>query len=148
MEEGGTSDFGPNDPVMWRLLTFPLLTVGAISGHVFAGGMILALRCDYCTMASGIRFMCMSELTFGASLPKLINMGLMDEAGGHKAASRSWGLIKECILRLILESCQSYKPVVQPKEAEKKIGIGGETVSKPSYRPYHPVTYCMYHNTG
>nr|ODN93224.1 hypothetical protein L203_00494 [Cryptococcus depauperatus CBS 7841] len=77
MEEGGTSDFGPNDPVMWRLLTFPLLTVGAISGHVFAGGMILALRCDYCTMASGIRFMCMSELTFGASLPSSFNCVLV-----------------------------------------------------------------------
>ncbi|WVO17729.1 hypothetical protein L204_105427 [Cryptococcus depauperatus] len=57
------------DPVMWRLLTFPLLTVAAINGHVFAGGMILALCCDYRIMTSGIGFMCMSELTFGAPLP-------------------------------------------------------------------------------
>nr|ODN86394.1 enoyl-CoA hydratase/isomerase [Cryptococcus depauperatus CBS 7841] len=153
------------DPVMWRLLTFPLLTVAAINGHVFAGGMILALCCDYRIMTSGIGFMCMSELTFGAPLPnsfssmlvsriphpqhlrdtllarrwtqkELINIGLIDEVveqqqvisraveygakEGIKVASGSWGLIKEGVFRPILESSQSYKPVVQPKEAEKR----------------------------
>ncbi|WVQ71084.1 hypothetical protein IAR50_000609 [Cryptococcus sp. DSM 104548] len=59
------------DPVFWRLLTFPLVTVGALNGHVFAGGMVIALACDYRIMTSGKGWMCMNEnqVTFGAPLP-------------------------------------------------------------------------------
>ncbi|ADV21442.1 enoyl-CoA hydratase/isomerase [Cryptococcus gattii E566] len=57
------------DPVMWRLLTFPLLTIAAINGHAFAGGMVLALCCDYRIITSGKGFMCMNEITFGSPLP-------------------------------------------------------------------------------
>lgn len=41
------------DPVMYRLLTFPLVTVAAINGHAFAGGMILAFCCDYRVITGG-----------------------------------------------------------------------------------------------
>lgn len=70
---------------MWRLLTFPLLTIAAINGHgayeihcdfqgypntdymihqAFAGGMVLALCCDYRIITSGKGFMCMNEVKF------------------------------------------------------------------------------------
>ncbi|ODN84292.1 hypothetical protein L202_00273 [Cryptococcus amylolentus CBS 6039] len=57
------------DPVLWRLMTFPLVTIGALNGHAFAGGMVIALACDYRIMTSGKGWMCMSEVTFGAPLP-------------------------------------------------------------------------------
>ncbi|RXK42536.1 enoyl-CoA hydratase/isomerase [Tremella mesenterica] len=57
------------DPVMWRLLTFPLITIAAITGHAFAGGMILALCCDYRVMTSGKGLLCMNEITFSSPLP-------------------------------------------------------------------------------
>lgn len=41
------------DPVMYRLLTFPLVTIAAINGHAFAGGMILAFCCDYRVITGG-----------------------------------------------------------------------------------------------
>ncbi|WVR05613.1 hypothetical protein IAU60_002635 [Kwoniella sp. DSM 27419] len=57
------------DPVTWRLLTFPLITVAAINGHAFAGGMILALSCDYRVITSGKGYLCMNEVQFGSPLP-------------------------------------------------------------------------------
>lgn len=69
------------DPVLYRLMTFPLLTIAAINGHgallslidglhrgcanlaAFAGGMVLALACDYRLMTSGKGLMCMNEVT-------------------------------------------------------------------------------------
>lgn len=47
---------------MFRLLTFPLVTVAAINGHAFAGGFILALACDFRVMTSGRGLMCMNEV--------------------------------------------------------------------------------------
>ncbi|WWC88118.1 uncharacterized protein L201_003022 [Kwoniella dendrophila CBS 6074] len=61
------------DPVTWRLLTFPLLTIAAINGHAFAGGMILALCCDYRIITSGKGFLCMNEIQFGSPLPNSFN---------------------------------------------------------------------------
>ncbi|WVQ97034.1 hypothetical protein IAU59_004144 [Kwoniella sp. CBS 9459] len=61
------------DPVTWRLLTFPLVTIAAINGHAFAGGMILALSCDYRIMTSGKGYLCMNELAFGSPLPNSFN---------------------------------------------------------------------------
>ncbi|WVW80403.1 hypothetical protein I302_102384 [Kwoniella bestiolae CBS 10118] len=61
------------DPVTWRLLTFPLFTIAAINGHAFAGGMILALCCDYRIITSGKGFLCMNEIQFGSPLPNSFN---------------------------------------------------------------------------
>ncbi|OCF32917.1 enoyl-CoA hydratase/isomerase [Kwoniella heveanensis BCC8398] len=61
------------DPVTWRILTFPLVTIAAINGHAFAGGMILALSCDYRIMTSGKGYLCMNELAFGSPLPNSFN---------------------------------------------------------------------------
>ncbi|GFZ43328.1 hypothetical protein JCM24511_01048 [Saitozyma sp. JCM 24511] len=55
------------DPVMYRLMTFPLVTVAAINGHAFAGGMVLALSCDFRIMTSGRGLI--AQLAFGSPLP-------------------------------------------------------------------------------
>lgn len=59
-------------PVMRRLLTFPIPTIAALNGHVFAAALILSLCCDYRIMTDGsIRraWMCMNEIHFGAAIP-------------------------------------------------------------------------------
>lgn len=53
---------------MNRLLTFPLITVASINGHCFAGGMLIALSCDYRLMTTGKGWMSMNEVSFLISL--------------------------------------------------------------------------------
>jgi len=60
------------NPFIARLLTFPIPTVAAINGHCFAGGMMLALACDYRVMTDGSKrnaWICMNEIHFGSSWP-------------------------------------------------------------------------------
>ncbi|KAF8529807.1 ClpP/crotonase-like domain-containing protein [Gautieria morchelliformis] len=55
-----------------RLLSFPIPTVAAINGHVFAAGFIVALACDYRVITSDKKrrvWGCMNEVHFGAPLP-------------------------------------------------------------------------------
>ncbi|GAA5953637.1 hypothetical protein JCM8115_004110 [Rhodotorula mucilaginosa] len=51
-----------------RVITFPLTTIAAINGHCFAGGLCLALACDWRICRSDRTWLCMNELHFGASL--------------------------------------------------------------------------------
>ncbi|KAH8918980.1 ClpP/crotonase [Atractiella rhizophila] len=71
-------------PLMIRLLTFPLPTIACITGHAFAGGMMLALAHDYRVFkhveaAKGASFMCMNEVDLGIPL-----IGGMMELLRHK----------------------------------------------------------------
>jgi len=114
------------DPVMYRLLTFPLVTIAAINGHAFAGGMVLALACDYRIMTSGKGMMCMNEISFGSPLPNsfasllnlriphpqhirntllghrfsqkdLIGMGLVDEVVDDVGEGKEGGLMRRAV---------------------------------------------------
>ncbi|KAH7341635.1 ClpP/crotonase-like domain-containing protein [Rhizoctonia solani] len=60
---------GVLNPVISRLLAFPIPTVAALNGHTFAGGYLLALACDYRVMTSGKAWACFNEIHFGAPLP-------------------------------------------------------------------------------
>jgi len=60
------------DPLIRRLLVFPIPTIAAINGHCFAGGFLLAMCCDYRIMTDGSSrnaWLCMNEIHFGATLP-------------------------------------------------------------------------------
>jgi enoyl-CoA hydratase/carnithine racemase len=60
------------DPMLSRLLTFPIPTIAAINGHCFAGGFMLSLACDYRVMTDGKHrnaWLCMNEVLFGSRWP-------------------------------------------------------------------------------
>jgi len=60
------------NPMLHRLLSFPIPTIAAINGHCFAGGFMLALTCDYRVMTDGTKrnaWLCMNEINFGANWP-------------------------------------------------------------------------------
>ena len=44
-------------------------TMAIVSGHAFAGGMLLALAHDFRTMRSDKGFMCLSELNLDLPVP-------------------------------------------------------------------------------
>eukprot|EP01096_Ripella_sp_DP13-Kostka_P014050 TRINITY_DN622_c0_g1_i1.p1 TRINITY_DN622_c0_g1~~TRINITY_DN622_c0_g1_i1.p1 ORF type:complete len:263 (-),score=99.33 TRINITY_DN622_c0_g1_i1:98-865(-) len=45
-----------------RLYSFPIPTVAAVNGHMYAGGMMFALSCDYRFMREDRGFACMPEI--------------------------------------------------------------------------------------
>jgi len=60
------------NPLLARLLTFPIPVVCAINGHCFAGGLMFALACDFRVMTDGKErraWCCMNEVHFGAPWP-------------------------------------------------------------------------------
>ncbi|CAK9783660.1 ClpP/crotonase [Cutaneotrichosporon oleaginosum] len=56
------------NPLLIRVMNYPLVTVAAISGHCFAGGMLLALACDFRIMGSKSGWISMNELLIGLPL--------------------------------------------------------------------------------
>ncbi|KAF8969252.1 ClpP/crotonase-like domain-containing protein [Flammula alnicola] len=75
------------DPMLVRLLTFPIPTIAAINGHCYAGGFMLSLVCDYCVMTDGSSrnaWLCMNEVHFGASWPHSFAALLSAKIGDHR----------------------------------------------------------------
>lgn len=55
-----------------RLLCFPMVTVAAINGHCFAGGMVVAFLHDYRVMQTGKGWMCLNEVDIGMQMPPFV----------------------------------------------------------------------------
>ncbi|TXT04336.1 hypothetical protein VHUM_04103 [Vanrija humicola] len=98
------------DPVIYRLMTFPLVTVAAINGHAFAGGMVLALSCDFRVMTSGKGMMCMNEILIGLPLPnsfcQIISSRLTPNAARDTMLGKRWTqpqLLKEGLLDEVVD---------------------------------------------
>ncbi|KAL7339898.1 ClpP/crotonase-like domain-containing protein [Rhodotorula toruloides] len=52
-----------------RLMSYPIKTVAAINGHCYAGGLCLALACDWRICRPDRTWLSMNELLFGAPIP-------------------------------------------------------------------------------
>jgi enoyl-CoA hydratase/carnithine racemase len=68
-----------------KLYTFSKPTIAAIRGHAIAGGCILALCCDYRSIAAGRTLMGLNEIKLGAPVPYPVDCILRDLIGSRNA---------------------------------------------------------------
>ncbi|KAF9453438.1 ClpP/crotonase [Macrolepiota fuliginosa MF-IS2] len=75
------------NPLLARLLLFPIPTIAAINGHCYAGGFMLSLACDYRVMTDGSTrnaWLCMNEVHFGAVWPLSFAAIVRAKFGDHR----------------------------------------------------------------
>jgi enoyl-CoA hydratase/carnithine racemase len=97
-----------------RLLTYPLITIAAISGHAFAGGAILSCAFDFRWMRSDRGYFCLPEVDLGIPLLPGMNALLQSAIPGP--------VLKEMQLtggRLTAEMCRSHNIVQQALPQER-----------------------------
>ncbi|KAH9945289.1 ClpP/crotonase [Epithele typhae] len=71
------------NPLMVRLMTFPIPVIAVVNGHGFAGGMGMAMACDYRVMFDGSKrnsWLSMNEIHFGAQIPTGLMAVLQEKA--------------------------------------------------------------------
>jgi enoyl-CoA hydratase/carnithine racemase len=71
-----------------RVLTFPMITVGALNGHVFAGGAMFSMALDFRIMRNDRGYWCLPEVDLGMPLRPGMNAivkGRLPKATFHNA---------------------------------------------------------------
>ena len=91
-----------------RLITYPLVTIAAISGHAFAGGAILSCAFDFRWMRSDRGYFCLPEVDLG--MPFLPGMNALLRSAIPESVVRMMQLTG---VRLTAEMCQSHQIVQQ-----------------------------------
>ncbi|KAK1222834.1 hypothetical protein PQX77_014256 [Marasmius sp. AFHP31] len=82
----GNPNFFPMtyNPLLERILTFPIPTIAAINGHCFAGAFMLSLACDYRVVVDGSKrrvWLSMNEVLFGSNWPSSFGRLLLSRFG-------------------------------------------------------------------
>jgi len=75
------------NPLLVRVMEFPIPTIAAINGHCFAAGLSLAMACDYRVMTDGSKrnaWLCMNEVHFGAVWPLSFAALFRAKLGEHR----------------------------------------------------------------
>lgn len=82
---GMTEFFYSFNKVVLDILTLPIPTACAITGHAIAGGTILASSCDYRFLACGRKLMGLNEIKLGVPVPYLSDLMLRQIIGDRAA---------------------------------------------------------------
>lgn len=117
--------------VVMDLLTFPMPTIAAVTGHASAAGYTLALAHDYVVMRSDRGFLYMSELDIDLVIPKWFVAILNAKVGSYSArreiVMKAARLTAKEALRLgVIESAHESAA----KTVEAAMGLAGDLVKR------------------
>ena len=85
--------------VIAALISLPIPTVAAVSGHAAAAGLILALGHDYVLMRRDRGFLYMSEVDLAITLPDYFTALVRSKIGGSGSGSGSDSARRDVLLR-------------------------------------------------
>lgn len=117
-----------------RLVTYPLMTIAAISGHAFAGGAILCCAFDFRFMRSDRGFLCFPEIDLGipflpgmnALLKKAMPMYMveyMEYTGVRLTADQCMMhhiIHKACNMETLMEESMEFAMAINKRRAVTK----------------------------
>nr|GMD26820.1 enoyl-CoA delta isomerase 2, peroxisomal-like [Ipomoea batatas] len=102
-------------PIVAELISLPMPTIAAVTGHAAAAGLMLAISHDYVTMRSDKGVLYMSELDIGLPLPDyftaLIGSKIAETLSKRRWEGKNYAVIRKSLLP---DACTVLK---QPKES-------------------------------
>ena len=137
----------------WALLEMPLPSIAALNGHTFAGGLELAMTCDFMYASSKAR-LALTEVTLGI-MPGAGGTQLLPRAVGERRAKEimmtgkvftaqdalEWGLVNAVfepaeVLPQALETARAIakNAPLSIKQLKKSIRYGGQMELKTAFR--------------
>jgi len=137
----------------WALLDMPLPTIAALNGHTFAGGLELAMTCDFMYASSKAK-LALTEVTLGI-MPGAGGTQLLPRAIGERRAKEimmtgkpfsaqdalEWGLVNAVfepseVLPKALETARTIasNAPLSIKQLKKSIRYGGQMELKTAFR--------------
>lgn len=137
----------------WALLEMPIPVIAALNGHAYAGGLEMALTCDFIYASKNAR-LALTEVTIGI-MPGAGGTQLLPRAVGERRAKEiimtgkpftaqqayQWGLVNEVfepeeVLPAALQTAQTIasNAPLSVKQVKKSVRYGGQMELKTAFR--------------